>query len=189
MGSSSVTSLDRSALSGSQVIDCGPSTDARTHLGVILQAVSVYEKGARLSELQRLMSTMLDSLLIRSVPACYFPGYRKIGELGALGHFSRLREQVRQLLYAEIRDRRQYLEQPGVSPAEKTDILTLPSRPEMRTRRDEDIELHDELVTLLLAGHETTSALVWMLYWIYYYLRSNRNLRELADLDPQADPW
>jgi len=63
------------------------------------------------------MSTMLNSFAYPiSASFLFFPGY-KDWELGALGQISRLREQVRQLLYAEIRARRQYLEQPGVSPA------------------------------------------------------------------------
>lgn len=162
-------------------------------LGVILQAVFGLREGARLSELQRLMSSMLDSFAYPiSASFLFFPALQKDwGAWSPWGRFLRLREQVRQLLYAEIRDRRQYLEQPGVSPAEKTDILTL-----LLQARDEngegmsDVELHDELVTLLLAGHETTaSALVWMLYWIHYLPEVQQKLRaELAELDPQADP-
>ncbi|CAA9566421.1 Cytochrome P450 [uncultured Synechococcales cyanobacterium] len=162
-------------------------------LKVILQAVFGLREGARLSELQRLMSTMLDSFAYPiSASFLFFSALQKDwGSWSPWGRFLRLREQVRQLLYAEIRDRRQYLEQPGVSPTEKTDILTL-----LLQARDEnaegmsDVELHDELVTLLLAGHETTaSALVWMLYWIHYLPEVQQKLRaELADLDPQADP-
>ena len=33
-----------------------------------------------------------------------------------------------------------------------------------------DLELRDELMTLLLAGHETTAtALTWALYWIHKF--------------------
>jgi cytochrome P450 len=162
-------------------------------LGVILQAVFGLREGARLSKLQQLMSTMLDSFAHPiSASFLFFPALQKDwGVWSPWGRFLRLREQVRQLLYAEIRDRRQYLEQPGINPAEKTDILTL-----LLQVRDEngegmsDAELHDELVTLLLAGHETTaSALVWMLYWIHYLPEVQQKLRaELAELDPQADP-
>jgi len=162
-------------------------------LKVILQAVFGLREGARLSELQRLMSTMLDSFAYPiSASLLFFPALQKDwGAWSPWGRFLRLREQVRQLLYAEIQDRRQYLEQPGGSPAEKTDILTL-----LLQAKDEngegmsDVELHDELVTLLLAGHETTaSALVWMLYWIHYLPEVQQKLRaELANLDPQADP-
>jgi len=175
-----------------QSIVARPPMQALT-LGVILQAVFGLREGGRLSELQRLMSSMLDSFAYPiSASFLFFPALQKDwGAWSPWGRFLRLREQVRQLLYAEIRDRRQYLEQPGVSPAEKTDILTL-----LLQARDEngegmsDVELHDELVTLLLAGHETTaSALVWMLYWIHYLPEVQQKLRaELADLDPQADP-
>jgi len=162
-------------------------------LGVILQAVFGLREGARLSKLQQLMSTMLDSFAHPiSASFLFFPALQKDwGVWSPWGRFLRLREQVRQLLYAEIRDRRQYLEQPGINPAEKTDILTLLLQ--VRDEKGEgmsDAELHDELVTLLLAGHETTaSALVWMLYWIHYLPEVQQKLRaELAELDPQADP-
>jgi len=162
-------------------------------LGVILQAVFGLREGARLSKLQQLMSTMLDSFAHPiSASFLFFPALQKDwGVWSPWGRFLRLREQVRQLLYAEIQDRRQYLEQPGINPAEKTDILTLLLQ--VRDEKGEgmsDAELHDELVTLLLAGHETTaSALVWMLYWIHYLPEVQQKLRaELAELDPQADP-
>ena len=53
-----------------------------------------------------------------------------------------------------------------------------------------DDELHDELVTLLLAGHETTaSAVVWLLYWIHYLPEVQSKLRaELAELGPEPNP-
>jgi len=162
-------------------------------LGVILQAVFGLREGARLSQLQRLMGTMLDSFAYPiSSSFLFFPSLQKDwGPWSPWGRFIHLREQVRQLIYAEIRDRRQYLEKPGVKPDEKTDILTL-----LLQARDEngeamsDEELHDELVTLLLAGHETTaSAMVWMLYWIHYLPEVQRKLRaELAELGPHPDP-
>ncbi len=53
-----------------------------------------------------------------------------------------------------------------------------------------DEELHDQLVTLLLDGHETTtSAMVWMLSWIHYLPEVQSRLRtELAELGPHPDP-
>ena len=162
-------------------------------LSVILQAVFGLREGARLSQLQRQMSTMLDSFAYPiSSSFLFFPSLqRDWGSWSPWGRFVRLREQVRQLIYAEIRARRGYLEKPGVKPDEKTDILTL-----LLQARDEngkamsDEELHDELVTLLLAGHETTaSAMVWMLYWIHYLPEVQSRLRaELAELGPHPDP-
>jgi len=53
-----------------------------------------------------------------------------------------------------------------------------------------DVELHDELMTLLVAGHETTAtALAWTLYWIHK-LPSVREklLEELDRLGDDPDP-
>jgi cytochrome P450 family 110 len=46
-----------------------------------------------------------------------------------------------------------------------------------------DVELRDELMTILLAGHETTAtALTWTLYWIHKYpLVLEQLLKELKD--------
>ena len=67
------------------------------------------------------------------------------------------------LMYAEIRERRHA---PDV--AERTDVLSRlleSGDPDDPTDRLDDTELRDQLVTLLLAGHETTaSALSWALY-------------------------
>ncbi|MGB3294621.1 MAG: cytochrome P450 [Phormidesmis sp.] len=162
-------------------------------LGVILQAVFGLREGARLSRLQQLMSALLDAFAYPiSASFLFFPGLQKDwGAWSPWGKFVRVREAVRQLIYEEIRDRRHLLNQPGVNPAEKTDILSI-----LIQARDEngkamsDEELHDELVTLLLAGHETTaSAMVWALYWIHYLPAVQQKLRaELTTLGPDPDP-
>lgn len=162
-------------------------------LDVILQAVFGLRAGARLLELKRLMSTLLDTFASPlSSSFLFFPRLqRNWGPFSPWGRFIQLREQVRQLLYAEIRDRRQFLNQLPVNSTSPTDILTL-----LLQARDEqgaalsDAELHDELITLLLAGHETTaSALVWLLYWIHYLPAVQRKLRaELAKLGPAPSP-
>lgn len=162
-------------------------------LGVILQAVFGVPSGEGLSRLQQLMSTLLDSFAYPiSASFLFFPALQKdLGEWSPWGKFIRLREEVRSLIYAEIRDRRQQLEHSAIKPGEKTDILTL-----LLQARDEnggamsDAELHDEIVTLLLAGHETTaSGIVWMLYWIHYLPEVQQKLRaELDALGPEPNP-
>jgi cytochrome P450 len=78
---------------------------------------------------------------------------RDLGPRSPWGRFLRLRDHVDSLLYEEIAQRR---EDPGRD--ERTDILTL-----LLSARDEegepltDRELRDELITILLAGHETTA--------------------------------
>ncbi len=86
---------------------------------------------------------------------------------------------------AEISERRQKLD------TESSDILTM-----LLLARDEagegmsDIELRDELMTLLLAGHETTAtALAWAFYWIHHQPEiCHKLLQELATLGDAPDP-
>jgi cytochrome P450 len=75
----------------------------------------------------------------------------------------RQQKQIDELIYAELQERRSHPD------SSRSDILTL-----LMSARDEqgqpmtDQELRDELLTLLIAGHETTaSALTWALYWIH----------------------
>ncbi len=162
-------------------------------LGVILQAIFGLREGERLSQLQQLMGTLLDAFAYPiSASFLFFPTLQKDwGPLSPWGKFIRVRAAVRALIYAEIRDRRHALAQPGATLQAKTDILSL-----LLLARDEkggamsDEELHDEIVTLLLAGHETTaSAIVWALYWIHHLPEVQRKLRaELATLGDEPDP-
>jgi len=75
--------------------------------------------------------------------------------------------------------------------ASQNDILTL-----LMSARDEagealtDLELRDELMTLLIAGHETTAtALTWALYWIHKLPMVRKQLlNELQAFDGPLDP-
>ena len=53
-----------------------------------------------------------------------------------------------------------------------------------------DLELRDELMTLLLAGYETTAtALAWAFYWIHRQPEIYKKLlQELEDLGDNPDP-
>ena len=89
--------------------------------------------------------------------AMFFTSLRRdLGPLTPYGRFLRIRDEVDELLYAEIATRRD-------EAGEGDDVLSL-----LLAARDEDgqpmtdIELRDELITLLTAGHETTAtALSW----------------------------
>lgn len=113
----------------------------------------------------------------------FFPPLRKdLGSWSPWGRFLHLKNDVARLIYAEIAQRRK---QPQ---PECTDILTL-----LMAARDEegepmsDQELHDELITLVLAGFDTTStAMTWVLYWIHKVPRVRERL--LEELDSISDP-
>ena len=96
-----------------------------------------------------------------------------------------MRQQIEQLLYAEIGDRRR-------GKLAGNDILTLlMSAVDENGQSMSDRELHDELMTLLVAGHETTaSALSWALYWLHQLPEVQNRLRDelhaVADLSQIA---
>jgi len=82
--------------------------------------------------------------------------------LAGFGPFRRVREPVDRLLYAEIAERRAAM-RGGADPGERADIMSmlLAARHEDGSEMS-DSELRDELITLLVAGHETTAtALAW----------------------------
>ena len=154
---------------------------------VILRAVFGSEKGTRYKELERLVGSLLDKMSHPlSVCLLYFPGLRRdVGPLSPWARFVREREQIDRLIYEEIRERRSH---PDGSDTD--DILSL-----LISARDEsgealtDLELHDEVITLLIAGHETTAtALTWALYWIHKYPSVREALvAELAACDDLVD--
>jgi len=144
-------------------------------LRVILQAVFGLQAGARYEQLQQLLSSLLNSISSRlSSSLLFFQSLqRDFGPWSSWGRFLRQRQQVDRLIFAEIQERRQ---QPDLS---RTDILTL-----LMAARDEagqpmtDVELRDELMTLLVAGHETTaSALTWAFYWMHHLPEVQEKLR------------
>ncbi len=161
-------------------------------LRVILSAVFGLHQGERFDQLRQLLSTMLDSIgspLTSSF--LFFRALQKdVGSWSPWGHFLRQKQQIQELLYAEIESRR-YAESQHSKHDLGEDILSL-----MISARDEagqpmtNAELHDELLTLLFAGHETTaSALAWALYWINALPEvQDKLLKELNTLTLDSQP-
>ncbi|MEH2059593.1 MAG: cytochrome P450 [Nostoc sp.] len=154
---------------------------------VILKAVFGLEDGPRYEKLNELLITILNpKISILRTVLLLFPAMRRdLGAWSPWGKYLRLRQQIDQLIYAQIRERKA---QPDPS---RTDILSL-----MMAARDEageamtDLELRDELMTLLVAGHETTAtSLSWALYWIHYVPQVREKLlQELDKLGELPDP-
>ena len=129
-------------------------------LDVILQVVFGVTDEARLAVLRPKVNRMVNidakMLLAWSYPRLFaLPPWR--------GYFKNQQE-VDQLLYAEIAERREAHDLEG-----RDDVLSRLLRVGDSTESDEtpltDAEMRDQLVTLLLAGHETTaSALSWTLH-------------------------
>ncbi|MBV6626589.1 MAG: cytochrome P450 [Rivularia sp. (in: Bacteria)] len=148
-------------------------------LRVIMQAVFGLYKGKRAEEIENHIKQFLEA---GGSPfgamALFFPKLqRNLGSLTPWGSFVYHRDRADKLLYQEIDERR---ENPDDS---RTDIMTM-----LMASKDEqgeamtDVELRDELMTLLFAGHETTAtALTWALYWIHKLPEVKQKL--LAELD------
>ena len=133
-------------------------------LRVILRVVFGMEEGELFEELRRSLSDLLDFISSPLMSSAFFFQFmqKDLGAWSPWGRILQQREKIDQLIYTLLRERRAQPDQ------NRQDILSLM----MAARYDDgqgmsDQELHDELMTLLVAGHETTaSALTWALYWI-----------------------
>ena len=154
---------------------------------VILQTVFGLYDSPRLSQIR---SMLADWLELTATPLraslLFLPWLQKDwGAWSPWGKYQRLLEQLDKLLYTEIATRRAQLD------PNRTDILTL-----MLLAQDEegqgmtDQEIRDELMTMLVAGHETTTtALAWAVYWVYKHPEVYQKLmQELATLEADTDP-
>jgi cytochrome P450 len=151
-------------------------------LDVILQVVFGVTDEARLAVLRPKVNRMVNidakMLLAWSYPRLFaLPPWR--------GYFKNQQE-VDQLLYAEIAERREAHDLEG-----RDDVLSRLLRVGDSTESDEtpltDAEMRDQLVTLLLAGHETTaSALSWTLHELGRNPETQARALEAADTGDDA---
>ncbi|MGH7435647.1 MAG: cytochrome P450, partial [Polyangiaceae bacterium] len=129
-------------------------------LDVIIRTVFGVEDGPRFVRLAELLKGVLDA---GASPMLLFPFLqRNLGPLTPWARLMKAGEASSEILREEIRAGR------GRGTAGRTDVLAmmLDARDESGQPLSED-EVHDELVTLLLAGHETTAtSLAWALRWI-----------------------
>lgn len=157
-----------------QVFPVHEHTQAIT-LDVILRTVFGMDEGAALTELRARLGELLDGV---SNPLLLVPALRvDLGPRSPGGRLRRLLDDVDRILFAEIRARR------AEGRGDREDILSM-----LVEARDEDgermleQELRDELMTLLLAGHETTAtSLAWTLH------RLIRHPEALAQLHAELD--
>ena len=117
---------------------------------VIVRAVFGVTERERIERLRSALVSVLDMQMIFALPNAL---RRDLGRFSPWGQFQRRLKAADSLLYEEITRRRSEtdLEQ-------RTDVLSLL----LRARDEEgepmtDLELRDELMTMLMAGHETTA--------------------------------
>jgi cytochrome P450 len=137
-------------------------------IDVILRTVFGLDRGPEMSLLRTKLQEML---AVGANPMWLMPWFQiDLGRLTPWGRMVDLKKEITGLIYAEIDKRRRS------GTKDRVDVLSmlLEARDDDgRTLSDE--ELRDEMVTLLVAGHETTTT---SLSWAVYHLQ--RNLGELA---------
>jgi cytochrome P450 len=151
-------------------------------LQVIIRTVFGISEGPRFAELAYLLTQTLNA---GAWPVLLFPFMqRDLGRFSPWGRFLHYAGRASEILRVEIRRGREQ------GTAGRTDVLAmmLDARDEAGRTMSED-EIHDELITLLSAGHETTAtALAWALRWILadgVLVGKLRHEMTTADGDPQ----
>ena len=128
-------------------------------LQVIMRAVFGYEPGPESDELRSRLRAMVEPLSRpRGLPLMMLLGRLGSDRRGAAQQFDARRREVDEILFGEIARRRA---EPDL--AERDDVFSaLLVAEDEDGNRLTDQEVRDELVTLLLAGHETTATgLAW----------------------------
>jgi cytochrome P450 len=151
-------------------------------LEVIIRAVFGVEEPERVGRFMEAVTAYADSftpLLMLLVPL-----RRSFGGIGPWARFERHSKALDALLTEQIARRR-------ADGRGGEDILTL-----LLSVKDEDgkplseRELKDELLTMLIAGHETTAiGMAWAMYWLHRTPEAKQKLeQELSTLGPRPEP-
>ncbi len=143
-------------------------------LEAILRVVFGVSEGPRLERLRGMLANVLQET---ASPRAQIIGLatRRFGGKGPWARFEGALREVDELLYAEIAEHR---EKPGLE--DREDVLSMLMLAEFEDGgRMDDSELRDQLMTLLLAGHETTAtALAWTFDLLLRHPQALERLRE-----------
>ena len=153
-------------------------------LDVILRVVLGLQPNERYIQLKTLIKPYLEQVNdpLYSVQFFWPLLQQNWGAWSPWGQFLKQRQQIDQLLYAEIAERR-------LNPGGEDVLSLLIAAQDEQGNTLTDEELHDQLITLLLLGYDTTSsALAWAFYWIHKTPQVCQNLeQERQNLDQNSD--
>jgi cytochrome P450 len=154
----------------------------RLTLEIVLRAVFGLEQGAQLERLRDLLTSVLS---FAESPLSLLPSAQRLfAGRGPMGRLERLGAEADDLIYELIEQRRR-------AGAEGPDVLAM-----MLAATHEDgspmspLELRDELVTALVAGHETTaSQLAWAFEMLAHAPAAARLVGEEIDTGSEDDAY
>ena len=158
----------------------------RITLDVILRAVFGVEAPEQVEAFGIQVGRTMDS--VPPLPIFVKAFQRRFGGFGPWARFCREMDSVNDLIYSWIRSRRRELERNHVAPGPGADILSL-----MLSAEDEDggrlsdSDVRDQLLTIIAAGHETTTTTAaWSLYELHRKpAELARVQRAIASLGPE----
>jgi cytochrome P450 len=130
----------------------------RLTLDIILRAVFGLEQGQRFDDLRDVLTGVL---AFSENPLSLLPALRRVvGWTGPIRRFDRLTRRAHELIFELVEERRR-AEQAGEAGGDDVLAMLLQARHEDGSPMSA-VELRDELMTALVAGHETTaSQLAW----------------------------
>ncbi|WP_341530409.1 cytochrome P450 [Nostoc sp. UHCC 0302] len=156
-------------------------------LQVSMEVVLGLREGERYEKLKHLLPNILKSMRspIMQITSIFPFLQRDLGRWSPWGYLMHLRQEIFQLLYAEVQERRQQAD------TSRTDILS-----ELIFARDEmgelmtDEEVRDLLLSPLFAAQDASGvAITWLLYWVHHLPQVREQLlQELASLGDSPDP-
>ena len=146
---------------------------------IIIQTVLGVGPGPRSDAFERVVSELLNA---NTAPLMLVPALRReFAGRGPWARLLRLRAQFNGMLSEQISAGRR-------CPAATADTIVGRLLSETYQDRDTDLELQEQLRTLLVAGHDTTaSALAWALYHIHHDDEIRRRITEELDCDPAPE--
>ncbi|MEO0842571.1 MAG: cytochrome P450 [Cyanobacteria bacterium J06643_5] len=153
-------------------------------LQIILQVVFGINPGERYEKLIKLLTALLDDITKPLFSSLFFfpPLQQDLGKLSPWGNYLQRREEIDNLIYTEISERRANIDNLGEV---GEDILSLlMSASDEDGERMTDKELRDQLVSLLLLGYETTSG---VLAWLFYMIHSHPEVKDKLINELQSD--
>jgi cytochrome P450 len=155
-------------------------------LQIILQIVFGLHPGTRYQQLRKLLTSLLEDITKPWYSSLFFfpPLQRDFGALSPWGNYLKRRQEIDELIYAEINERRRETET-------RIDVLSLlMSSCDANGEQMTNQELRDQLISLLLLGYETTAGVLsWLFYLIHAHPKvKNKLMQELNSLGNTPTP-